>query len=71
MEAKEIEKLTDFLVDAISDKVSRCCCDIDIWDDGLEDLKEIIQNALSIYQPERSKREDPKKGCGALNSMET
>lgn len=23
------------------------------------------------YQPERSKREDPEKGCGALNSMET
>ena len=34
-------------------------------------LEPVRLQDLPIYQPERSKREDPEMGCGALNIVET
>jgi hypothetical protein len=56
------------------DSVSVCKDCYDAWNNWLLEAREIalkmfLEEQL-ILQPERSKREDPEKGCGALNTTE-
>jgi len=55
------------LIKYVMDEAGKCYAD----DFPISLIETWIKQFFDQYQPERSKREDPAMGCGALNSMET
>ena len=65
---KENQEMYLACIKFIEDEVTfQCSFDRYYWDD----VKDVLKSFFDQYQPERSKREDPEKGCGALNTVET